>query len=135
MLTTSGIPARIVDAITALHAGPVLTLLLMNIIFLLIGSFLEPPAAILILVPLCLPVAKAVGVDPIHFGVIVAVNLSIGMYAPPFGLNIFAANMIFKRPITEIYRGLLPFLVINIFALMIITYVPSISMLLLSFGR
>jgi C4-dicarboxylate transporter DctM subunit len=135
VLTTSGIPARIVDAITALHAGPVLTLLLMNIIFLLIGSFLEPPAAILILVPLCLPVAKAVGVDPIHFGVIVAVNLSIGMYTPPFGLNIFAANMIFKRPITEIYRGLLPFLVINIFALMIITYVPSISMLLLSFGR
>lgn len=135
VLTTSGIPVRIVDAVSSMHAGPVVTLLLMNAIFLLTGSFLEPPAAILILVPLCLPVAKAVGVDPIHFGVIVAVNLSIGMYTPPFGLNIFAANMIFKRPVLEIYRGVLPFFVINLVALMIITFVPSISLVLLSIVR
>jgi C4-dicarboxylate transporter DctM subunit len=135
VLTTSGIPGRVVDYITALHAGPVITLLMMNVVLLLVGSFLEPPAAILILVPLCLPLAKAIGVDAIHFGVIFAVNLSIGMYMPPFGLNIFAANLIFKRPIGEIYRGLVPFLIINLVALMVITYVPAISLALVSTGR
>jgi C4-dicarboxylate transporter, DctM subunit len=131
VLTTSGIPAFLVDAIVALHAGPVVTMFLMNLFLLLVGSFLEPPAAILILVPLVLPVAHSIGVDPIHFGVIFAVNLSLGMYTPPFGLNIFAANMIFGRPVSEIYRGVVPFLIINFIALMVITYVPQLSLILL----
>ena len=80
--------------------------------------------------PLLLPVATAIGVDAIHFGVIFAVNLSLGMYMPPFGLNIFAAHMIFKRPVAEIYRGVLPFLVINFLALLVITYVPQLSLAL-----
>jgi C4-dicarboxylate transporter DctM subunit len=130
VLTTNGIAARVVDAIIAMHAGRALTLLFMNILLLLAGSFLEPPAAILIFVPLLLPVATAISVDPIHFGVIFAVNLSLGMYMPPFGLNIFAANMIFKRPIGEIYSGVVPFLIINFAALMVITYTPQLSMTL-----
>jgi C4-dicarboxylate transporter, DctM subunit len=102
----------------------------MNIVLLFIGSFLEPPAAILILAPLCVPLAEAMNVNPIHFGVIFAVNLSIGMFMPPFGLNIFAAHLMFKTPISQIYRGVLPFVVINLIGLMIITYVPIISMAL-----
>ncbi len=135
VLTTNGIATRVVDGIIALNAGPALTLLFMNLLLLLVGSFLEPPAAILILVPLLLPVATKFGVDPIHFGVIFAVNLSLGMYMPPFGLNIFAANMIFKRPIGEIYSGVVPFLILNFLALMVITYVPQLSMALVHLLR
>jgi C4-dicarboxylate transporter DctM subunit len=94
---------------------------------LLAGSFLEPPAAILILTPLLLPVVQAAGIDAIHFGIIMAVNLSIGLYMPPFGLNLFAARAIFNVPMGTIYRGVLPFVAVNFVALLIITYVPAIS--------
>jgi C4-dicarboxylate transporter DctM subunit len=98
---------------------------------LIAGSFLEPPAAILILTPLLLPIVTAAGVDPIHFGIIMAVNLSIGLYTPPFGLNLFASHAIFEVDIALIYRGVLPFVLINFVTLLVITYVPSISMVLL----
>ena len=70
-------------------------------VLLIAGSFLEPPAAILILTPLLLPIVVAVGVDPIHFGIIMAVNLSIGMYTPPFGLNLFASQAVFEAPLGQ----------------------------------
>jgi C4-dicarboxylate transporter DctM subunit len=104
-------------------------------VLLIMGSFLEPPAAILILTPLLLPVVQAVGVNPVHFGIIMAVNLSIGMYTPPFGLNLFTSQAVFQMPLGTIYRGVLPFLAINFATLMLITYVPSISMVLLHLGR
>jgi len=107
------------------------TLLMINLILLLAGSFLEPPAAILILTPLLLPIVVAVGVNPIHFGIIMAVNLSIGLYTPPFGLNLFATHAIFNVRIAAIYRGVLPFVLLNFTILLIITYVPAISMALL----
>ena len=106
-------------------------LLILNVGLLLAGSFLEPPAAILILTPLLLPIVRGVGVDPIHFGIIVAVNLSLGMYTPPFGLNLFTSQAIFDTPLGRIYLGALPFLLVNFVALMIITYVPAISMVLI----
>ena len=105
-------------------------LLMLNAGLLLAGSFLEPPAAILILTPLLLPIVRDAGVNPIHFGIIVAVNLSLGMYTPPFGLNLFSSQAIFEAPLGRIYLGVLPFLVVNFAALMLITYVPAISMVL-----
>src|SRR5262249_58469567 len=99
---------------------------------LVMGSFLEPPAAILILTPLLLPIVQAIGISPIHFGIIMAVNLSIGMYTPPFGLNLFASQAVFGTPLGRIYLGVLPFLLLNFATLMVITYVPSISMVLLN---
>jgi len=131
LLTTSGIPQKIIAEVNALHLPPWALLLSINVILLIMGSFLEPPAAILILTPLLLPVVQAVGVDPVHFGIIMAVNLSIGMYAPPFGLNLFASQAVFQTPLGNIYRGVLPFLAINFATLMVITYVPAISMVLL----
>ena len=107
------------------------TLLFVNAGLLVAGSFLEPPAAILILTPLLLPVVEAAGVNALHFGIIMAVNLSIGLYMPPFGLNLFAAKAIFNVPMGMIYRGVLPFVVVNFLALLVITYVPAISMVLL----
>ena len=131
LLTTSGIPQQIVAAIDALHMPKWELLLILNVGLLLAGSFLEPPAAILILTPLLLPIVRGVGVNPIHFGIIVAVNLSLGMYTPPFGLNLFSSQAIFNAPLSRIYLGVLPFLLLNFLALMIITYVPEISMVLL----
>ncbi|MFZ3227116.1 MAG: TRAP transporter large permease [Xanthobacteraceae bacterium] len=131
LLTTSGIPQQIVASIDALHMSKWELLLILNVGLLIAGSFLEPPAAILILTPLLLPIVRAVGVNPIHFGIIVAVNLSLGMYTPPFGLNLFSSQAIFDAPLSRIYLGVLPFLLINFIALMIITYVPAISLVLL----
>jgi len=131
LLTTSGIPQKLIAEVNAMQLPPWALLLSINVILLIMGSFLEPPAAILILTPLMLPVVQAVGVDPVHFGIIMAVNLSIGMYAPPFGLNLFASQAVFQTPLGNIYRGVLPFLAINFATLMVITYVPSISMVLL----
>lgn len=131
LLTTSGIPQKIIGNIEAMQLPLWALLLSLNIILLIMGSFLEPPAAILILTPLLLPLVQAEGVSPIHFGIIMAVNLSIGMYAPPFGLNLFTSQAVFKTPLGTIYRGVLPFLLINFGTLLLITYVPSISMVLL----
>jgi C4-dicarboxylate transporter DctM subunit len=130
LLTTSGIPQQIVDTINALHMPRWELLLMLNAGLLLAGSFLEPPAAILILTPLLLPIVRGVGVNAIHFGIIVAVNLSLGMYTPPFGLNLFSSQAIFDAPLSRIYLGVLPFLLVNFLSLMIITYVPAISMAL-----
>jgi len=132
LLTTSGIPQQIVASINALHMSKWELLLILNIGLLIAGSFLEPPAAILILTPLLLPIVRGVGVDAIHFGIIVAVNLSLGMYTPPFGLNLFSSQAIFNAPLSRIYLGVLPFLLLNFMALLIITYIPEISMVLLS---
>jgi C4-dicarboxylate transporter, DctM subunit len=131
LLTTSGIPTHLVAQINALDLPVWATLLSLNVVLLVMGSFLEPPAAILILTPLLLPIVEAVGVNPIHFGIIMAVNLSIGMYCPPFGLNLFASQAVFQTPLGNIYRGVLPFVAINFLTLLVITYVPVISMLLL----
>jgi C4-dicarboxylate transporter DctM subunit len=131
LLTTSGIPQSIIAEVNALYLPPWALLLCINVILLIMGSFLEPPAAILIMTPLLLPVVMAVGVDPIHFGIIMTINLSIGMYTPPFGLNLFATQAVFQTPLGNIYRGVLPFLVINFATLMVISYVPSISLVLL----
>jgi C4-dicarboxylate transporter, DctM subunit len=135
LLTTSGIPQQIISGINAMQLSPWALLLSINVVLLIMGSFLEPPAAILILTPLLLPLVQAVGVSPIHFGIIMAVNLSIGMYAPPFGLNLFASQAVFRTPLGTIYRGVLPFLLINFATLMVITYVPAISMVLVTGGR
>jgi C4-dicarboxylate transporter, DctM subunit len=132
LLTTSGIPHQIVASISSLHLPGWALLLCINVILLLMGSFLEPPAAILILTPLLLPIVQAAGMNPIHFGIVMAVNLSIGMYTPPFGLNLFASQAVFDTPLGVIYRGALPFVVINFITLLVITYVPSISMILLT---
>ena len=130
LLTTSGIPQQIVSGIESMRMRPWETLLLINIGLLVAGSFLEPPAAILILTPLLLPIVTAAGVNPIHFGIIMAVNLSIGLYTPPFGLNLFASHAIFDVGIGQVYRGVMPFVLINFATLLLITYVPAISMVL-----
>jgi C4-dicarboxylate transporter DctM subunit len=128
LITTSGLPPKLVGFVTDLGLSKWMLLLVINVVLLFVGSALEPPAAILILTPLLTPIAYAAGVDPIHFGIIVTVNLAIGMFMPPFGLNLFASHALFKTPLPSLYRGVLPFLFLYLVMLMLITYVPAITL-------
>ncbi len=128
LITTSGLPNKLVALITSFNLELWMLLLVINVILLFVGSILEPPAAILILAPLLVPIVGAAGMDQIHFGIIVTVNLALGMFMPPFGLNIFATHALFGVPMPALYRGILPFLAIYFAALMLITYVPAITL-------
>lgn len=133
LLTVSGLPQGLVAWIGGLQLDPWMVLLAVNLLLLVVGCFLDPNSAILVLTPLLLPVMLAIGVDPIHFGIIMTVNLAIGMFTPPFGLNIFVAQAMFKTPIKEIYVGLLPFIALNLVALGLVTYLPGLSLWLTRF--
>ncbi len=133
LLTVSGIPQSLVAWMDGLALQPWMVLLAVNLLLLVVGCFLDPNSAILVLTPLLLPVMQAIGVDLIHFGIIMTVNLAIGMFTPPFGLNIFVAQAMFKAPLRDIYPGLVPFILINIVALGIVTYVPALSLYLTRF--
>jgi len=111
-----------------MHAPGWVVLLMMNVVLLFVGCFLDTGTALLVLSPLLLPIAKQIGVDPIHFGVIVVMNLTIGGFHPPFGLNIFVCQALFKTPSQTLYIGLIPFVAIAILALMLVTYIPAISL-------
>jgi C4-dicarboxylate transporter DctM subunit len=133
LLTISGVAGRLSDAIAAMNVPGWFILLLMNLFLLFVGCFLDTGTALLILSPLLLPIAKQVGVDPIHFGVIVVMNLTIGTFHPPFGLNIFVFQAMFKTSSNVLYPGLIPFVALAILALMIVTYVPWLSLVLLPY--
>jgi C4-dicarboxylate transporter DctM subunit len=128
LITTSGFPGRLIAFIDGLGMQPWLLLLTINVILLFVGSLLEPPAAILILTPLLTPIAHKLGLDPIHFGLVVTVNLAIGLFLPPFGLNLFASQALFKVPLVQLYRGVVPFAIIYLAMLFLLTYVPALTL-------
>jgi C4-dicarboxylate transporter DctM subunit len=133
LLTVSGLPQDLVTWMSALQLQPWMVLLAVNLLLLVVGCVLDPNSAILVLTPLLLPVMQAIGVDLIHFGIIMTVNLAIGMFTPPFGLNIFVAQALFRAPLTVIYPGLLPFIALNLVALGLVTYLPGLSLWLTRF--
>ena len=128
LLTISGIAQDTVSLITSMHSERWVILLVINAFLLFVGCFLDPASALIMLTPLLAPVAVSLGIDPIHFGVIVVMNLTIGTFHPPFGLNIFVTQALFKTPSAVLYTGLIPFVTIAVFALMLVTYVPAISL-------
>lgn len=130
LLTISGIPQSAVQAIQEMQIEPWMVLMVINVFLLIVGCLLDPGSAILVLTPLLAPIALAIGVDLIHFGIIMTVNLAIGMFTPPFGLNIFVTQALFKVPLSSIYPGLVPFILLNLVALMLVTYIPELSMFL-----
>lgn len=105
-------------------------LLMLNILLLIVGCFFDTGAAILILAPMLLPAATALGIDTLHLGIIFVVNLAIGLFTPPFGLNIFVAQSVLKQPMGKISRSVIPYIILYFAAVLIITYVPQISLLL-----
>ncbi len=133
LLTISGVAQTAVDFVGNLDAPPWAILLAINVLLLIVGCFLDTVSALLVLTPLLVPISKAIGVDPIHFGVIVVMNLTIGTFTPPFGLNIFVFQAMFRTPSSVLYAGLIPFIALAIGALMLVTYVPAISLWILKY--
>ncbi|WP_294923321.1 TRAP transporter large permease [uncultured Paracoccus sp.] len=127
LLANTGAPAQLASAILSGSDHPVVVIALFNLILLVAGCFLDSASAIIILAPLMQPIAAQVGVDPIHFGIIMLVNLSVGMLTPPVGLNLFVAMGIAKMTLFEIFRAAIPTIMLMIVALMLISYIPAIS--------
>jgi len=127
ILTRAGIPAAIGSLATDLFTDKWTFLLAINLLLLIVGMFIETSAAILVLAPILTPIAMSFGVDPVHFGVIVVVNLALGMCTPPLGVNLFAACAVARISIDRIVPALVPFILVILGCLMAITYLPFIS--------
>jgi tripartite ATP-independent transporter DctM subunit len=102
-------------------------LLILNVVLLLAGFFMDIFSAIVVLVPLILPISQAFEIDPIHLGIIFLANMELGYLTPPVGLNLFLASVRFKKPLSEIYKSVVPFLIVMFAAVLLITYVPAIT--------
>ncbi|MDZ7937516.1 MAG: TRAP transporter large permease subunit [Rhodoferax sp.] len=137
VLTTERIPQTIAEQILAVGMSPWMFLLVVNIILLIAGNFMEPTGIILILAPIFFPIASHLGIDPIHLGVIMVVNMEIGMVTPPVGLNLFVTSSVTGMNLVQVTRAALPWLMVLLVFLVIITYVPQISLFLpdLMFGK
>lgn len=122
------IPQRILDLVLAVSSSKILILLAVNVIVLIAGMFMESGSIQYILVPIALPIALTLGVDPVHFGIVLCVNLAIGMVTPPFGITLFTSARTFGVSIQEITKECMPFLLALIIALLIITFIPQTVM-------
>jgi C4-dicarboxylate transporter, DctM subunit len=130
LLTAEQIPHQLADIIIQHIHSPWMFLLTVNILFLLLGCFMDDVSAMLILAPLFLETLNRYGIDLVHFGIVMVLNIQMGMLTPPFGLNLFVASGITKQPIIKIAMGVLPFLFIMLACLMLVTYIPWISLAL-----
>jgi tripartite ATP-independent transporter DctM subunit len=130
VITVENIPKTISAVLKAYELSPVAFLLLANLLLLLLGCFLEGTTILLIIVPVMLPTAQALGIDPVHFGVVAVVNIMIGLITPPYGLLLFMMVKIADVPLKDIVRDILPFLGVMIAALALITFVPELVLFL-----
>ncbi|MDK2866733.1 MAG: hypothetical protein PWP51_1256 [Clostridiales bacterium] len=130
VLTFMQVPQQIVAGITSVFHGKVAILLIINVFFLFVGMVMDTTPAILILTPILLPVMNAIGVDPVHFGIIMVVNLAIGFVTPPIGINLFVASSVTGIEVMQIARKAFPFIIAFFIALLIITFVPAVSLAL-----
>ncbi len=130
LLTAEQIPMQLADFVMQHIHSPWMFLLSINILFLVLGCFMDDVSAMLVLAPLFLETLNRYGIDLVHFGVVMVLNIQIGMLTPPFGLNLFVAMGITKASLLEIARGVFPFLVILLVCLFLVTYLPSISLFL-----
>ncbi|MDR2456070.1 MAG: TRAP transporter large permease [Deltaproteobacteria bacterium] len=130
MMTREKIPAAMASFFVSLTANPVYFLLLVNVLLLILGTFLETNAAIIIVTPILYPVAMQMGVDPIHFGIIIVINLAIGMITPPLGVNLFVACGLTKLKVEKIVAANWWFLFASLAVLLLLTYFPSLSLML-----
>jgi C4-dicarboxylate transporter DctM subunit len=132
VLTRAGIPAMISAWIAETFSSGFTFLLAVNIFLFIVGMFIETSASIVVIAPILAPVAIAFGIDPVHFGLIIIVNLALGMITPPFGVNLFAASAVAKIPLERMVRHLMPLIAVIVCCLMLVTYVPAISIGLLA---
>jgi C4-dicarboxylate transporter DctM subunit len=130
VITDEQVPQQITAALLGYGFGPVMFLIVVNIILLIGGQFMEPSGLLVIVAPLVFPIAMELGIDPIHLGIIMVVNMEIGMITPPVGLNLFVTAGVAGMSMMGVVRAALPFLAIMFVFLIIITYIPWISTVL-----
>jgi len=130
-LIYSGVPQQLFELIRGAVESPLGFLLLLNLFLLVLGAILDIFSALVLVVPLILPIAAQYGIHPVHLGIIFLANMQLGYSTPPVGLNLFIASYRFERPIAEIYLATLPYLAILLLSVLIITYVPVLSLGLL----
>jgi len=124
------IPMKILEFMRTFIGSKIVFLMLLNLLLLIVGCMMDMFSAIIVVVPLIVPIAAEFGVDPVHLGIIFLANLEIGYFTPPVGLNLFISSFRFDKSIIKLYVSALPFLIIYLIALLIITYVPDLSLLL-----
>ena len=128
LLTSENIPQTIADSILAANIGKIGFLIIVNILLFIMGQFMEPSSVVMIMVPLLLPIATALGVDPVHFGILLIVNMEIGMITPPVGLNLFVASGLTGMNLKDVIVAGLPWALTLFVGLVLVTYIPEISL-------
>ncbi|MEN0088723.1 MAG: TRAP transporter large permease subunit, partial [Pseudomonadota bacterium] len=129
-ITDEQLPQKITEARRAFGFGPIMFLSVVNVILLIGGQFMEPSGLLVIVAPLVFPIAIELGIDPIHLGIIMVVNMEIGMITPPVGLNLFVTAGVANMSMMGVVRAALPFLAIMFVFLIMVTYIPAISTIL-----
>ena len=124
------IPAAISNGILSVSSSPVVIILMINILLLLLGMIMDATTAILITTPILLPIATSIGYSPIHFGIIMLVNLAIGVITPPMALNLFVGSKVSGVPIAKMIKYLIPFLLMSLVLLIVVVAVPQLSLFL-----
>lgn len=127
-LTMENVPQMITQTLVDWNVGMIIFLIFVNILLIIAGAFMEPSAIIMIMVPLLLPVAVALGIDPIHFGIMITINMELGMLSPPIGLNLFVTSSLTKLPMKDVIVATLPWTATIFVGLMLVTYIPEISL-------
>ena len=131
LLTIEQIPGQIAEGLLSISTNTIVIILLITVLLLIVGMFMDTLAAIIILTPILLPVAIQIGYDPVHFGIIMVVNLAIGFFTPPVGVNLFVASGISGVSIESLSRAVMPFLIAMLITLVIIIFVPPLSLMLI----
>lgn len=131
LLTDQQIPATVAEWITEQEMSPLLFLLIVNIVLMIAGQFMDGIPIIMIFVPVLFPAAMALNIDPVHLGIILVVNLELGTITPPVGVNLFVASAISRTSLYEVTKATLPWILVVIFVLMVVTYVPQLSLALI----
>jgi len=126
-LTSQGIPQEVASWIISVAPEPWMFLVAVNVLLLIVGCFMEPNSAILVLAPLFYPIVMKMGIDPIHFGIIMIFNLELGMLTPPLGLNLFVSSGMTRYPLSRVVKATMPFIIAMFFMLVLFTYVPFFS--------
>jgi C4-dicarboxylate transporter DctM subunit len=128
ILSNEGVPQRLADWLVSLNLSPWAFLLAVNIILFFAGDFMDPVPIILVFIPVLFPAAMKLGIDPIHFGIVVVVNMEMGLITPPVGMNLYVASGISGMPLYSVMRAAAPWIAVVVFVLLVITYVPWISL-------
>jgi len=129
-ITEAGIPARVVNFVSEMHLSPIVFLIFVNLLLLFLGMFLEVVSIMLITLPVLLPILTYLGIDLVHFGVIMTVNMELALETPPVGLNLYVISGVARAPLSEVIRGTYPFTLVGLIQIAVVTYWPQFSLFL-----